>query len=148
MQAQELEAFFHRNIPMTRFMEIHVDRCNQDELVISAPMAPNANHHGTAFGGSIATLAVVCGWGALHLKSQAENLQFELVIQKSEMTYLKGIERDLRARCALPSGASWTRFTDTLSRKGRARLEQQVEVLGGEVVAARLTASYAARIQG
>ena len=49
-------------------MGIRVAAYDGTSLKLTAPLAPNINHKSTAFGGSLYSLAVLCGWGIVHLK--------------------------------------------------------------------------------
>ncbi len=50
---------------------IIVEAADDDEpVVLRAPLAPNANHKGTAFGGSLYSLAVLTGWAWAHALSR------------------------------------------------------------------------------
>lgn len=145
LSAEQLEKFFKENIPLTSHMQISVDSVDNTSLVLSAPLAPNANHHDTAFGGSIASLAVLCGWGWLH--HQTQDMDCSLVVQKTTMTYLKPVRGRFTARCQRPPAEAWQRFVETLQKHGRARSELRVEVMHAESLCAELTAIYAARIE-
>ena len=52
-------------------MGLQLDRCDETGLGLRAPLAANHNDKGTAFAGSIATLAVVTGWTVAVLTSRA-----------------------------------------------------------------------------
>src|SRR5690606_33240492 len=62
MTGPETEAFLHAKIPLARAMGVRVERCDSEGLVLTAPLEPNHNHLGTAFGGSLAALATLAGY--------------------------------------------------------------------------------------
>ncbi|MDE2272743.1 MAG: YiiD C-terminal domain-containing protein, partial [Gammaproteobacteria bacterium] len=54
---QRLEAYLHAHIALVRHMQVRVGTCNAHGLTLNAPLAANLNHEGTAFGGSLDSLA-------------------------------------------------------------------------------------------
>ena len=61
----EMKAFLYQHIPLAVAMQVNIDDYDGQHLVISAPLAVNNNDKGTAFAGSISSLATVSGWIAL-----------------------------------------------------------------------------------
>ena len=47
---------------VAKHMGIVVESADDSAVVLRAPLAPNANHKGTAFGGSLYSVAVLAGW--------------------------------------------------------------------------------------
>lgn len=121
--ARHLEAFLHRAIPLTASMGLRVSEYDGCSLELSAPLEPNTNDKATAFGGSLASLLTLAGWGLLHVKLEELGLASDIVIHKSEFSYDHPIDSDFTARCQLPDEAAWDRFLAALERRGRARLE-------------------------
>lgn len=140
--AAALEAFLHENIPLSRAMGVHVLEATAGRVRLGAPLAPNLNHRQTAFGGSIASLATLAGWGWLHAQLAGRTPAVRLVVQKSLLEYLDAIDDDFEAVCDAPAGDSWARFERTLAQRGRARLELAVEVRVRGRVAATLAGTY------
>jgi len=64
---QETERFLHEQIPLTRAMGVRVRSWDGEKLWLSAPLEPNHNHLGTAFGGSLSALATLAGYSLLWL---------------------------------------------------------------------------------
>jgi thioesterase domain-containing protein len=124
---QQLETLLHEEIPLTRALGIRAASYDGRCLALSAPLAPNVNHKSTAFGGSLYSLAVVCGWGLIHLKLTEAGLHKHIVIQESSIRYLRPVSDDMRAACCV-DGAALERFMRTLHRHDRARLDLKVTV--------------------
>ena len=76
-----LERTLHDEIPLTRAMDVRVAAYDGNLLRLTAPLSPNVNDKGTAFGGSLYSLAVLCGWSLLHLKVKEAGLSYNIVIQ-------------------------------------------------------------------
>jgi thioesterase domain-containing protein len=142
MKAVELTSFLHRSIPLTRALAVQVTYAVPGRVRIEAPLAPNLNHHGTAFGGSLATLGILAGWTVLHMSLEDAGLAASLVVRHVELDYLEPVTGDLVAESELPQ-AEWPRFIDTLRRGRRARIDVD-SLLRGRAEAVRVKASYVA----
>jgi thioesterase domain-containing protein len=110
------------DIPLTRAMQLRVQAWDGDSLVLAAPLAPNINDKGCAFGGSLLSLLTLAGWGLIVLKLRALQLQCDVYVQDSEVRYLAPVWEDFTAQARLAEGESWDEFARALSSRGRARL--------------------------
>lgn len=136
LPSEELEHFLHEQIPLAHAMEVRVLTAEEDEVVLSAPLAANGNHHGTLFGGSASAVAILCAWSWLHLRLAAVGLDPDVVIQRSTMDFVSPGRSDVVARCPGCTDRAWRRFIAMYRRFGRARLELPAYVLvNGELVA-------------
>lgn len=140
---QQLEQTLHREIPLTRAMGVTVVRLDARGLVLGAPLAPNLNHKRTAFGGSLATLATLAGWGLVQvlLRDQAP---VTVVIQDSAVDYRHPVTADFEALASWPAAADRTRFLATLVRNGRARIALDVQIRAGDQVAVQFHGRFVA----
>jgi thioesterase domain-containing protein len=136
MPAADLEKRILTDIPLARHIGVRVVDFDGSSLVLSAPLAANSNHKGTAFGGSLFSLAVLAGWGLLMAKLRERGVEGELVIQESRVTYLLPVTGELTARAVLPTGPELERFLRAVDRyrKGRLRLHVAIEHAGREAV--------------
>lgn len=126
-ELQTLEATLHREIPLTRAMGIRVMRVDAAGLTLAAPLAANLNHKRTAFGGSLAALATLAGWGLLQLLLH-DHAPATVVIRESDVRYLRPVTRDIEATCSLPPPAELQRFLRMFARRGMARIELRASV--------------------
>lgn len=126
--AAELERTLHEEIPLSRAMGIRVAAYDGSKLQLSAPLAPNTNHKSTAFGGSLYSLAVLCGWGLLHLKLREAGLRKHIVIQESSIRYLLPVDGEMAAECR-PDETAFARFLRTLEKHGKSRLALDVVIM-------------------
>jgi thioesterase domain-containing protein len=138
-----LEVTLRREIPLTRAMGVTVAGFDTTGLTLHAPLAPNLNHKHTAFGGSLATLATLAGWGLLQLLLR-EHAPVTVVIQESTARYLRPVTAELQARCALPPADALDRFVRTLERKGAARIGLDVEIPSGNELAVSFHGQFVA----
>lgn len=143
MNRAALTAFLHDHIPLSRAMDVSALSVNAGEVVLTAPLDPNINVHGTMFGGSVSTLGLLAAWSVLHLRLEAERLANQLVIHKSSVEYLLPIKGAAKAVARLDDDG-WENFRTTLERRGKARLSVVAELLSEDQVAARLTGEFVA----
>jgi thioesterase domain-containing protein len=113
-----------QRIPLTASMRVEIGAYDGYSLVLSAPLQPNVNDKGCAFGGSIASLLTLAGWGLMVLKLEAARIDCDIYVQDSTVRYLAPLWGDLRARAEIASGdgTAWDGFIAALSARGRARL--------------------------
>ena len=142
MSASELEAYLHQHIPLTAAMALHVVQCDETRVILAAPLPPNSNHRGTAFGGSLASLATLAAWAVVHTGLLRAGVNARVVVQSSQIEYLLPATGEFVATCPVPSESEWARFVATVTRKGRGRLVLNVEVSSEGIVAAQLTGSF------
>lgn len=122
--AKETEKFLHEQIPITRTMGVTVESCSEERLVLSAPLEVNHNHLGTAFGGSLASVAVLAGYSMLWVKLGNRNCH--IVIRDSKVRYLHPVQGDIRAVCRMPEPATWSAFMKRFHERGKARIRLKV----------------------
>ena len=140
----ELQDFLDKEIPTARFMGVKIAGYDGNELRVSAPLSPNTNHHGTAFGGAIASLGFLCGWAYIHLRLQQEEVEAGLVIHKTEVEFLAPVKGDFQAVVKLKSESEWQTFRSALMTNGKARLQLTPRIFSADILAAQLCNSYAA----
>ncbi len=143
MTGAALADYLHRNIPLSRAMDVTVVSASAAEVVLEAPLDPNINVHGTMFGGSVSTLGLLAAWSVLHLRLEAEGIANQLVIHRTEVEYLLPVQGCVRAAATLV-GADWESFLHMLERRGKARLNVTAELLFDGKVAARLVGEFVA----
>jgi thioesterase domain-containing protein len=144
MTAAELETYLHEHIPLSRAMAVHVVSVANNQVVLGAPLAPNINHRDTIFGGSAAAVATLAAWSLLHLRLTAAGLPSRIVIQHSVMDYLAPMATDFTARATLVSSADWDGFIRLLTRRGRARITLQAELICEEQKGGMLLGDFVA----
>lgn len=144
MSPAALQAYLHEHIPLAQAMAVEVRAASPAAIELIAPLAPNVNHRGTAFGGSIVTLATLAGWSLLRVRLDSATPLPHLVIQRSRMDYLRPIDGAFCARVAYPLEADWPTFLARLAERGRARLTLEVEVWCGDTLAARMEGVFVA----
>jgi thioesterase domain-containing protein len=122
MSAQQLEAYLHERIPLTRAMAVEVRAASVDGVEVFAPLAPNINHRDTVFGGSASAVAIVAAWSALHVRMRAAGLDVRLVIRRNTMSYALPITTGFTATAASPTGEAWQKLLAAVQRGRPARV--------------------------
>ncbi len=138
---EALQACFAQQIPLSRAMQVCVQRADDAGLTLAVPLAANVNPHGTAFGGSLYSAALLAGWGQIFLQLQRESRQGEIVIAQASMQYLAPVTGDFLAHCDPLDNAQWQRYCRL--RRGRLRLHLNPRILCQGEVCASLTAVFA-----
>ncbi len=142
----ELQNFLDSQIPIARFMGVRVIAYEKQALRLGAPLSPNTNHHGTAFGGGIASLGFIAGWAYTSLRLQQAELSASLVIGKSEIRFLSPVRGAFEATVALKQEDDWQNFIRQLEQTGKAHLQLSPIISSAGVTAAELQNSYTAFI--
>jgi thioesterase domain-containing protein len=145
--ADYLQERLDREIMLARPMGIIVESADDSGLVLRAPLAPNANHKGTAFGGSLYSLAVLTGWAWLTRFLATRKLDAEAVIQESSMRFLQPVHGEMRASLEVPSEADIDKFQKMLVRADRGRIRLQVKMHEGSVLATVFDGLFAAAMR-
>lgn len=148
MNADDYRDYLHASIPLTRAMGVRVVEAGPGWLKLAAPLAPNLNHHGTAFGGSLAVLGIVTGWALLDRALREAGVQATLVVRHSELDYHHPAPDELIVECRLPEDAQWTPFIDTVKQGSKARITLDIRVGSLGVESLRVRARYVALPQG
>lgn len=127
MSPEDLTAYLHIHIPLTAALGARVRSFDIRQMEISAPLAQNRNHRGTAFGGSLATLGILGGWSLLNTALERQNLVAKIVVQHSECEFHEPVAADFTALSVLPE-TEWPRFLATLRRHRRARIAIETHI--------------------
>lgn len=126
---EEIEQYFHAKIPLTKAMGVRVASYDSRGLRLEAPLALNFNHLGTAFGGSLHTVATLCGYGLLWL--ELADADGHVVIAECTMSFRKPVTGDLHAFCPRPSEEDMAFFRAKFEKNGKARIRLRV-IVGDE----------------
>jgi thioesterase domain-containing protein len=139
---RRIQELFYSVMPITRAMGVAVESYDGTRLVITAPLALNINHLGTAFGGSLNTLAVLSGYGLLWIELQ--DTECHLVIRESAISYERPVRGELRAICVRPVADALAAFRKRFDEKGKARIALDATIEDEGTVAARFRGTFVA----
>jgi len=146
--AAQLQQFLQDNIPLAKATGATVAELSDAGLSVHAPLAPNSNHHGTAFGGSLYVVALAAGWGLTYLLLREAEIEAALFVQHAEADYLAPVTGELHALAERPSQRALNSFIKALRSNGRARLQISINMHCNNRHAFALKADFAARVPG
>ena len=141
---EQFEAECRTDIPLLDAMQLSFVEYVERSLTMGAPLAPNINNKGTAFGGSIASICLFGGWALLTLSFIDNDIHnTEIVVYKSEMTF----ERPARGHLIVKATVDADDFDGCLARlkekdPSRIRLHINVELFHDEERCATMQGLY------
>ncbi len=107
---EALQSFVHSTIPLAAAMQLRVTRADIDgtgvHVEFAAPLAPNINDKGCAFGGSEASLLTLACWSLLWLLCQHEAVKANIFVHTSRMIYQAPLWGDMHVRATLSAHAA------------------------------------------
>lgn len=139
---KHLQKILNSEIPITKHMGITVGENTNNSLKLHAPLRNNINHKNTAFGGSIYSVAVLSGWGLVYLLLDKHQLSGHIVIQESNIKYIKPITTDLTAECKFTSFEQQERFIKIYKRKHLARIHLSSTIKCKDEIAVNFNGTY------
>lgn len=143
MTIAEIETMLRREIPIANAMGLSVLSLTEKSSVLKAPLQPNMNHKSTAFGGSIHSLAVLACLSLVTSRLKKFSIDY-VVIQSSQIDYLKPITADFTAEAKFARADTCEKFIATLEKKKLGRVAMHAEVRSNNEVCAVLTAKFVA----
>ncbi len=123
-----IQAKLTENIPITKSMGLEIIKFDDTGMLISAPLHLNRNDKGTAFAGSLFSVAVLTGWACVSQKLTDEGIDAEVAVYSSNITYHKPVISDFTAVCNLSFGEEWVKFRDRVKKKSNGRIVLTVDI--------------------
>lgn len=140
-----LQKQFRVDIPITDAMQLEIRAWDGETLRMSAPLAPNINDKGCAFGGSLASVMTLACWCLVKLAMEQRGLSCDIYVQDSTVRYLAPVWEDFSAEARLAYSNTFDEFFSVLESRGKARLSAHCEVrLADGSVASSLNARFVA----
>jgi thioesterase domain-containing protein len=141
---KRFEAECRRDIPLLDAMQLSFVGYRDLELKMEAPLAPNINNKGTAFGGSIASICLFGGWAVSTLAFTDHGIRnTEIVVFRSEMVFEHPARGHLDVRAYLkPEDFRACRAALDARSQARVRYDVHVELLHGDICCARMRGLY------
>ncbi len=140
----ELQSTWHAGIPVAAAMGVEVAGFADDELVVRAGLDPNINVHGTAFAGSLYSIAALAGWGLAWLKLRDAGFDGQIVLAEGHIQYLTAVAEDVVCRCRFDPELHGPKLA-ALARSSRTTLRLHCEIDAGGGPAVRFEGLYAIR---
>ncbi|MBA3833136.1 MAG: YiiD C-terminal domain-containing protein [Chthoniobacterales bacterium] len=140
---RETEQFLHQQIPLTRAMQVRVESYGDGQLTVTAPLQPNHNHLGTAFGGSLAALVMLAGYAFLWL--ELGDREAHLVVSESTLRFRRPVRAIIRASCRQPNEATMAAFKAEFAATAKSRIRLSVVIEEEGQSAVEFAGTYVAR---
>ena len=121
MDTQALAQEISNTIPLATAIQLRVLGYHNGVLQLQAPLAPNINDKGCAFGGSLASVATLAGWGLAWLHCHDNALKANILVRDSQLRYRKPLFGYLEVGAQLSEPQTWPEIQQQLTRKGKAR---------------------------
>ncbi|MEP6484693.1 MAG: YiiD C-terminal domain-containing protein [Rudaea sp.] len=124
----EFENSLLADIPLARAMQLKLRAYDGTHLTLGAPLEPNVNDKGCAFGGSLVSLMTLAGWGLVVMKLRDLGRDCDVFVQDSTVRYLAPVWGDFVADARLAEGESWGEFDAALTSRGRGRVTVECRI--------------------
>lgn len=109
-------------MPPVAAMQLRIAGFDGAALQLEAPLAAHINDKGCAFGGSLASLMTLAGWGLVTLRLQQSGLTADVYVADTQLHYRAPLFADLRATARLAEPAAWNAGLERLREHGRASI--------------------------
>lgn len=126
--AAALERELLAQIPLARAMALRVVAHAGESLTLAAPLAPNINDKGCAFGGSLASVMTLAAWALMSIRLEDAGHHAEVYVQDSTVRYLAPLYGDIQAEAWLQDGQDWGEVIAGFAARGKARARLQGEI--------------------
>ncbi|MFO1372840.1 MAG: YiiD C-terminal domain-containing protein [Candidatus Competibacteraceae bacterium] len=123
---QEVNDYLNHHVPLIPAMQVRLERCDAAGLTMVAPLPPNVNDKGTAFGGAMAAIASLAGWALTYITLREHGETAEIVITDSTLKYLRPVREEIVAECARLDADTAERFIHRYRQRGKARWAVEV----------------------
>ena len=124
-------------MPPVAALKPTIDKWQDGQLRLLAPLTANVNDKGCAFGGSLCSLMTLACWGLVNLELAQQGIDADIFVADSRVRYLKPVFEDLRVEACFDDAGERVALLDALRRQGRAsiRLKGQTLLTDGGVAA-------------
>ncbi len=122
-QATPFHTIEHRlgTMPPVRALGLQMADYDGQRLTITAPIEPNINDKGSAFGGSLASAATLAAWALCGVKLLEAGFDADVYVQDTTVRYLAPLYSDFHAVAHITEDQTWDSFLATFASKHRAR---------------------------
>jgi thioesterase domain-containing protein len=136
-----LQAFLSARIAPARTLGLVVEAA--EPVTIAAPLEPNINDKGTAFAGSLYSVAALAGWAYVMRWCAMQSYEAEVLLQASKSQFLAPVRAGFRATALEPPQSQRDKLAGMLARRGRGRIEIAVSVSSQETPVMSFAGVYA-----
>ncbi|RXK13905.1 thioesterase [Halarcobacter mediterraneus] len=144
----ELENKLHDEIPLTKFMQLKINKITKKHLITSAPLKPNINDKLTGFAGSLSTIVTISAWSVCYLKvKEIVGLENSMIaIIKSNISYRAPVTKDFTCITTLPDEKEIYKLKEKLELKKSASIRIKSQIIEKETVCVDFEGIYVIKI--
>ncbi|MFL0797350.1 MAG: thioesterase domain-containing protein [Cellvibrionaceae bacterium] len=128
-------------IPLLQNMQVHFEEPDNSTIIARAPLAPNINHKGIGFGGSLAALAAITGWSVVTRTIQRAGIDASTIIAHEAMTYRAPIVSDFYAKTIIED-AHADELLSHLRSGRRKKIKVHVVIQDEQGIGCEFTGTY------
>ena len=138
--SKELVSMWHLGIPVTAFMQLDIETCDEQLFSLTADLNSNINVHQTMFAGSIYSLATLTGWGAVYTELRDKGIDNKnIVLAKGEIAYKAPIDHK---PVAMVQRDQLSLDITLLEQNKKLRADLEVNVVCQNVIAAQFNGRF------
>jgi thioesterase domain-containing protein len=141
----DVNAYLARYVPITLAMGIRLRSFDAAGVTMTAPLKPNINDKGIAFGGTLASILALSGWALTDLVLRGAGEAADVLIATATTEYRAPVSGRIVARCPLPPQEELSAFLSAYRLRGKARLKLEAFIETKAGPAALFHATYVAR---
>lgn len=147
MNIKDLEKKLHNEIPLTKLMEFKINTLEEKKLITLAPLNININDKGTAFAGSLSTMATISAWSVCYLL--VDELKYKnpmIAIVDSKILFKKPITKDIVCHTFLPTTKEIETMKDKLKDKNSASIKIKAHIIEDENICLEFEGIYVIKL--
>lgn len=141
----DVNAYLARHVPITKAMGIRLRSFDAAGVTMTAPLQPNINDKGIAFGGTLASILALSGWALTDLLLREAGEPADVLIALGSTEYRAPVSGRIVARCPLPPPEDLSAFLAAYRLRGKARLRLTAFIETRAGAAALFQGTYVAR---
>ncbi len=136
----------YQAMPPVAALQLRIAGYDGQRLRLRAPLSAHVNDKGCAFGGSMASLMTLAGWGLVTLRLQEAGMEAPVYVADSNVRFRVPLFADLEVEAWLQEG-DWDSACADLRTRGRASMMIASRVGPGDGSAAAVgNARYVAMV--
>lgn len=97
MDKENLQKYVEEHIPIVKKMNFKIEKLDKEGISVKALYSEHINHRNSVFGGSISSLMTTSAWGWVKYIMEEIDEKSTIVIQESQVKYLKPVLSDFTA---------------------------------------------------
>lgn len=118
-------------MPPAQALQLRLTDYDGERLRLCAPLSPNINDKGNAFGGSLASVMTLAAWALMSTKLEEAGCRADVYVQDSTLRYLAPLYDDLDAEAELSPDQDWAEIVAKFAQRGKVRTQLMVAIRDG-----------------